>query len=222
MVSLGRFFALPAGIAVGLSLAALGCGSQEPATEEWETTPTVSPTASLEYRVDSLKAANRRLREQLDALATENRSLTAKNAEMETKQNEAVTTPKLAPPPADLQSGYNAALAQYRKRDFSGAVEQFQALLTAGITEDLADNCYYWLGESNYGMKKYSEAIQNFEKVLGYKHSEKKDGAQLMIGNSYLAEGNKDAAKEAYQKVLTGYPTSPLVKKAQARILKLQ
>ena len=60
--------------------------------EEWETQPAVSSTAMLEYRVDSLSNENRQLKDQVEAVVTENRKLTARNAELETKQSE--------PPPA--------------------------------------------------------------------------------------------------------------------------
>ncbi len=217
-------FLLLLGVALALAVMTFGCGSSEESTEQWETTPTVSPTAKLEYEVDSLKNENRRMKEQLDAVTTENRNLTAKNAEMETKLAEAQAAAKPAPPPppSDLSSGYEAALSMYRSRNFADAVDQFQGLLKAGIKDDLASNCHYWIGESYYGLKKYDDAIQHFEMVFDYKKSSKKPAAQLMIGNSYLASGNKTAAKEAYEKVVSTYPLSQYVQKAQEKLAKIK
>ena len=219
------FFGILTGIAVVLSLCAFGCGASEESTDEWETTPTVSPVAQLEYRVDSLTNLNRRLKEQLDAVSGENRNLTARNAELETRLNETAATPRTATPmtpSVDVSSGYSGALAQFRRRDFAGAIDQFEALLKGGIREDLAGNCHYWIGESYYGMRKYNDAIRHFETVFDYKRSGKKDDAQLMIGNCYLASGNKAAARESYEKLVSTYATSPLVRKAQDKLARLK
>lgn len=222
-----RWFLIPASIALGLGLVAAGCGSAEESTDQWETTPTVAPTASMEYTVDSLKNENRRMKEQLDAMAAENRNLTARNAELETKLAEASTgpakvTPAPAPPSGDLSSAYSAALDQFKKRNFQDAVQRFEGILNAGAEEKLADNCHYWIGESYYGLKKYNDAVKQFETVLSYKGSGKRPYAQLMIGNAYLALGDKAAAREAYNKVVSTFPASDVVDKAKDKLAKLQ
>jgi tol-pal system protein YbgF len=199
----------------------------EETTDDWgqESTP-VSVTAKLEYRVDSLMNENRRMEQQVEALATENRNLTARAAELETKLAEAAAAP---PPPAmtspstgDMTSGYSDALASYRRRDFSTAAQQFEGLLSGGIRDDLADNCHYWIGESYYGMRQYADAITHFQMVFNYAKSEKKDDAQLMIGNSYAAAGNTSSARDAYTSMVSSYPASPLVKKAQEKLARLK
>jgi TolA-binding protein len=43
-----------------------------------------------------------------------------------------------------------------------------------------------------------------------------------MIGNSYMALGDKAAAKDAYSKLVSTYPSSSLVEKAKERLSKLQ
>lgn len=206
------------------SLFLFGCGSGEETTDEWETTPVISMTARLEYRIDSLMNENRRSKQQIEALATENRSLTARAAELEMKLDEALAAPPPPPEPepiTNMNSAYLSALAQYRQRDFAGAKEKFEALLAGGIGDKLADNCHYWIGECSYGMGRYSDAIQHFEMVRGYRYSEKKDDAQLMIGNSYSAMGNKSAARDAYNKLISSYPASPYVKKAEEKLARL-
>ena len=220
-------FLIPATFALGLAVVAVGCGSSEEETENWETTPAVSATATPEVKPDSVKNENRRMKDQVDALAAENRTLTARNAELETKLNEATAAAKApamtAPsaPIGDVGGAYNAALGEYRRRNFQEAVNQFEAILNSG-TDRLAPNCHYWIGESFYGMKKYNDAIKHFETVLGYTGSGKRPYAQLMIGNSYSALGDKAAAKEAYSKLVSGYPESALVEKAKGKLSKMQ
>ncbi|HTY60347.1 MAG TPA: tetratricopeptide repeat protein [Bacteroidota bacterium] len=178
-----------------------------------------------------MKNENRRIKEQMDALAAENRTLTARNAELETKLNEAtaaaktpaVSAPTTTAPSAavgDVSGAYNAALGEFRRKNFQEAANQFEAILNSG-TDKLVDNCHYWIGESLYGMKKYDEAIKHFETVLGYSGSGKRPYAQLMIGNSYMALGDKAAAKDAYSKLVSTYPSSSLVEKAKEKLAKL-
>lgn len=230
-------FALPALILGVFTFINGGCGSVEESTDTWDNAPSVSPAAKSEYQSDSMKTENRRMRNQLDAVAAENRSLTAKLAETESKASEAAAQPKqqepapqrqpLAaadqlPPPSDMSSAYDAALASIRKRDFTGAIDQLQAILNGSPKDELAVNCHYWIGEAKYGQKKYTEAIQSFEATLGFMVSHKKDAAQLMIGNSFNAAGDKASAKEAYQKLIANYPSSPLVKKAQDKLARIK
>lgn len=214
---------LPAAVLV-LSLSVFGCGSSEEASEEWETAPAVSPAAVLEYRVDSLQNETRRMRDQLEAVAAENRNLTARNAELETKLADAMASrvETRAPETAiNVAGGYDGALAKFRSHDYQGAIADFQGLLNSGIEASLADNCHYWIGESYYGLRDYSEALKSFQDVTGLQRSGKKADATMMIGNCHMAMGNASAAKEAFQKVVSDFPTSSLVDRAREKLAKL-
>jgi tol-pal system protein YbgF len=228
-----RLLAILPGIAVVFALAMVGCGSaQEAMDEEFGTLPQVSSAAQLEFRVDSLTNENRKLRDQVEAVTNENRRLTARTAELETKVTEAMTaaqvTPPAAPAPAPAVSGsesnsaYEAALSLYNGKNYQGALEQFQALLSSGSAGKLADNCQYWIGESYYGLGKYSDALQAFRGVLEQKRSSKIPYAYLMAGNCEALLGNKDAARESYNKVVSEFPASPVAGKAQAKLSKLR
>ncbi|MDH4070989.1 MAG: tetratricopeptide repeat protein [Ignavibacteria bacterium] len=194
-----------------------GCGSgQEAQMEELS-----MQNMRMRYAIDSVMSANRKLMQQVEALAAENRSLTARSADLEVRLRE-MQTPLAPPPPPepmmDPGAGYAAALSQYMTRDFSGAMLKFEALLKEGIREDLADNCHYWIGECLYGMGRYSDAIHHFETALAFAQSEKKDDSTLMIANSYAAMGNKTSAKDWYNRLINGYPASPYVPKAKSRV----
>src|SRR5512136_1735888 len=96
-VHLARYIHLLPFLFVTIALVSFGCGPSQESTEDWETTPIVSPTAKLEYKIDSLSNENRKLHEQVDAVATENRSLRGRIAELETKLAEASAAPKTPP-----------------------------------------------------------------------------------------------------------------------------
>lgn len=233
----GKLLGFLSGIAALLSLVLVGCGSSEEAVDELDSTPAISPSARMEYRVDSLMNENRRLHDQAEAVAAENRRLTAKNAELETRVTEALAAPKVAPAPVrptkgtaptkvvpsgEASSAYSAALDQFKSRNYAAAAEGFQAILNSGAEPGIADNCTYWIGESYYGMGKYNDAMKQFESVMSTKRSGKKPDALFMIGNCQAALGNTIAAKETYQKVINAFPTSWLVEKAKDRLAKLK
>lgn len=211
-----------------VAMTVAGCGSSEESMEEWTEQPAATaPPSMLEYRVDSLKNENNRMRDQLEAVAAENRKLTARNAELETKLNEALAAPKVeAPPPppvhADAASAYEAALSKFKTKDFEGAIADMEAMLSSNVEQKYADNCHYWIGESYYGLKKYDDALKQFQTVLGLPRSEKKADAMLMSGNCEAMLGNRAAAKEAFEKVVSDFPTSPLVEKAKGKLAKMK
>lgn len=228
MSSNDRRYSILAGLmpvaALVLSLSVFGCGSSEESAEEWESAPAVSPTAMLEYRLDSLQNENRRLQDQIEAVASENRKLTARNAELETKLTEAMAAPKVATPEEtapNVAGGYDGALAKFEARDYQGAIADFKALIDSGIEASLADNCHYWIGESYYGLKQYKTALSTFQGITELQRTGKKADATFMMGNCYIALGNTASAKEAFQKVASDFPTSPLVEKAKAKLAKL-
>lgn len=222
---LARLVIVAGGMCLLLALA--GCGSSEEAyyEEQPAQAPVVSETAKLQYKVDSLMNENRRLGDQVEAVTSENRKLTAKNAELETKITEAATVP---PPKTSGVTGsgaaaaYNAALDLFHARNYSAALDQFQGLLKSGSAGDLADNCQYWIGECYYGMEKYQEALRNFQLVSDYQRSGKIPYAMLMSGNCHAALGDKAAAVETYQKVMSEFPTSPVAEKAKAKLARMK
>jgi tol-pal system protein YbgF len=213
--------------AAGISLMFTGCGSTEQSMEEWEAQPAVSSTAMLEYRIDSLHNENRRLKDQVDAVVTENRKLTARNAELETKSTEPTpVATKSEPAPVvntvATNGGYDNALQLFRDRKYRDALRGFEGVLTSGVEQSLADNCRYWIGESYYGLHKYRDALSQFKTVLELQRSGKKADAQFMIGNCYVALGDKASARDAFQKVISDYPVSPLAERAKSKVAHLR
>jgi len=71
-------------------------------------------------------------------------------------------------------------------------------------------------------LKDYQAALKQFNLVLGLARSEKKADATLMAGNCEALLGNKTAAREAYEKVVSDFPTSPLVDKAKDKLARMK
>jgi tol-pal system protein YbgF len=210
-----RRFSLPALVVLLFALA--GC-AEEAVKPETPPPPPPGPTAE-QKKIDSLEADNVNLKQKIVKLEQDNSTLNARIADVEAKLRaeleKAAAVPK--PPPAT----YEGALKAFGEKKYDEAIKMFETLLTGGIAEDMADNCHYWIGESYFGMKQYKEAMKHLEMVFQYKASEKKGDATYMIGRCYEASGDKEKAKEAYEKVTKDYPTSNSVKKAKERWGKL-
>ena len=185
--------------------------------------PQPSATEMMHKELNDVRAENSALKQQVATLEQENRTATARIADLETQVTELKeqlivlqTPPK--PVITNVQESYQQALQQFRSRNYEDAATTFQAVLDAGASERLEDNCHYWLGECAYGAKKYTEAIEHFQKVFDFRISEKKDDAQMMIANCYLSMGDRAAAKAEYEKLITKFPASPYVKRAKERL----
>lgn len=202
-----------------------GCGASKKAAER---DTIMSELDAARKKLDALSSENSQLKQQLNRLEQENRNLIAKTAQLETlleeeRSKEKSPTVNVVPPPpkeiiTSVDIEYQAALSLYKQRKYSEAAKKLQSILNARVSDELADNCHYWLGESYFGMKDYRNAISSFEKVFNYKVSEKKDDAAIMIANCYWEMGNKKEAIKEYKKFLEKFPASPYVKRAKARI----
>ena len=118
-------------------------------------------------------------------------------------------------------AAYEEALGAFKSKKYDDAAASFQKMLDDKVPDEIADNCHYWIGESDFGKKKYSDAMAEFDAVLKYRRSGKKGDAQFMIAQCYERTGQKAKAKEAFEKVVKDYPTNAHVKKAKARWAKL-
>ena len=180
-----------------------------------------------QMKIDSLKNEIATAKQMNAKLEAERRRLNARVAELETnlsmeRQRVKALTPPPRPKMTDPAAHYDHSLSLFRNRDYQQALEMFMQMLKARVSDDLADNAHYWIGECLYAMKKYNEAIEHFNHVFNYKITEKKDDAQLMIANCYARMGNRTQAKAEYQKVIDNYPTSEYVQRARDSIAKLR
>ena len=188
--------------------------------------------------MDDLRTENTSLKQKVVKLEEDNRNLTARLSDTETKlasekdrADKAETMAKSAPAaemkpamemvPDTNMTPYENALKAFNTKMYSDAMKAFQAMLDGGISEGLADNCKYWIGECQYARRKYRDAIASFEEVMKYKKSEKKADAQFMMAQAYERLGEKVKAKEAYEKVVKDYPMSRNVKLSKERWARL-
>lgn len=207
------------GLIAASMLAAMagGCASSEQ-TVPYRTH--LSVTDSLQREISGLKSQNGALGSRAAKLEEEKRLQLTTIAELESTitflKNQLVKAP---PPPAegaaDPEMEYQRALDLFRDRRYAEAGAAFRSLLDGGIGHKLQDNCRYWIGECLFGSKEYAAAIGEFQQVLAYERSEKKDESQMMIARSYAAMGSRAQAKTEYQKLIKTFPASPYLQRAK-------
>jgi tol-pal system protein YbgF len=117
---------------------------------------------------------------------------------------------------------YQAALVEYRDRQYQTALDHFAEILAMAPHSDWADNAQYWRGECFYGLGRYRQALTEFTKVFAYEKTEKADDALLKVARCYLAMGEKERALAAFQQLSDEYPESEYRDSARKEMRYLQ
>ena len=237
-------------VATGLTLALLsGCGlPPRPGAPEPSSGRSPDATLSVEESADALRLAQEsrlelqtqsaRLKElegQVRDL-TEILSWTAEQIKTQTQQIDSLrqgTSGASAPPVApaasiapqrissDEASQYRLALDQYFGRNYAASLKAFSELQAQYPQGAYADNAEYWIGESRFAQGDFTGALASFRKVFTYAGTEKADDAQLKIGYCHLRLNDRKKAEEEFRKLVSLYPSSEYVDRAQGEIDKL-
>ncbi len=204
----------------------------------WQDSITVlaQTTKSLLQRMEKLEeiyiqARTRELamEKQLSYVQDENRMLAQKMSEVEHAQYAAAQNagdpdadmPKNMKPaiqPASWVPEYGSALSLFWSRNYDDAIDSFTRLLNGGIDESLSDHCVYWIGESHYAKREFSDAVKSFEKVAMMASSNKKADAYIMLGQSYEKLHETAKARWAYEELLKRYPGNTHAALAKSRL----
>lgn len=122
---------------------------------------------------------------------------------------------------SDFTSTYEDALTNFYSKQHNGAISLFNFLLQRYPNHSLASSSQYWIGECNFAMGRYQEAIDAFQKVLSYKRSPKKDDSLFQLGKTYLKTGAGEGAKESFGQLIRDYPNSEYIFEARDYLSKL-
>ncbi len=122
----------------------------------------------------------------------------------------------------DYNYDYKLAHQMYTRGNYSKSLEKFNFLLENNISNDLADNCQFWIGQIYFSNKEYKKAIIEFEKVLKYKDSNKKSESIYKIGLSEIKLNNNINAKKMFQIIIDDYPKSKYFNKASEFLITLK
>ncbi|MFQ5579345.1 MAG: tol-pal system protein YbgF [Nitrospiria bacterium] len=104
---------------------------------------------------------------------------------------------------------YNLAYNDYLKGNYDLAIIAFQNFIEQYQKSALIPQSIYWTGESYYGKKFFSKAIEYFDQLQReYPGSEKASSAMLKTGFAYLELGDRVKTRIHLKRVIEQFPNS--------------
>ncbi len=118
---------------------------------------------------------------------------------------------------------FDAALAVFRKGDFSNAQTVFIDFLTRYSGSGYRPSALFWLGSAQYAVKDYKDAQANFRAlVLQASDHVRAPEALLALANCQLELKENKAARKTLEELLASYPTSEAAGAARDRLSRLK
>jgi tol-pal system protein YbgF len=134
------------------------------------------------------------------------------------------TTPSLAATQVQDTSRhlYERVMEEYKHGDFEAALAGFRLFLELHRQSPLAANAQYWIGECQYRLGRYQDALNSFYNVGAYNAvSPKLAASAFKIGQTYLKLGDYAKARLTFDRVIDQYSDgveAELARKAMASI----
>lgn len=105
---------------------------------------------------------------------------------------------------------YDRVMEEFKHRDYEAALAGFRLFLELHGQTSLAANAQYWLGECQYRMGRYKDALKAFYNVVSYYPlSPKLAASTLKIGQTYTKLKDHEKARLMFERVVDEYPESP-------------
>jgi len=114
---------------------------------------------------------------------------------------------------------YDRALGYYREGRYEEAIGLFENFLKLYPKSDLADNAYFWIGESHKDLERYEEAILAYQKVIdGYPNGNKVPAAMLQQAFAFERMNDKTTADLVLKKLVKKFPNTKEAQIAEKRL----
>ena len=183
----------------------------------------------LDSRMRKLEAAAATAEKNAAAAAAENAPSTGASEAAAPPAAPAVTPPPgpvaTAPPvrnPANAvaeQRAYDAALDTFKRGDYAGAIDGFNAFLKSYPRSALASSAQYWLGNAQYARRDYRGSIATQRQLLkDYPDSGKAPDALLNIASAQADMGDGAAARRTLEQLIRDYPKTDAATRAKQRL----
>ena len=120
---------------------------------------------------------------------------------------------------ANEQRSYDAALDQFKRGDYPGAITGFTAFVKANPRSALASSAQYWIGNAHFARKDFKAAIAaQRQLLLTWPDSAKVPDALLNIATAQSELGDNAAARRTLEELIGKYPQSDAAAKAKQRL----
>ena len=117
------------------------------------------------------------------------------------------------------QRTYDAALDQFKRGDFQGAITGFTAFVKTNPKSALAPSAQYWIGNAHFARKDYKAAIASQRQlILAWPDSPKVPDALLNVASAQSELGDNAAARRTLEELIGKFPQSDAATKAKQRL----
>lgn len=199
--------------------------------------------AALTAQVDQLKRSLLDMNAQLEQLRSElakqqgiNEVLVRDVSELQRKQKDVQGTldervRKLEPQSVTLDGKtfkvdpdekrlFDESLARLRAADFAGGAAGLNGLVQRFPTTGYRESALYWLGNAQYGLRDYKEAISAFKQLLDRApdHARAPE-AMLSIANCYGELKDTASTRKTLEQLIKQYPQTEAAQAARDRLL---
>jgi len=105
---------------------------------------------------------------------------------------------------------YHRVMEEYKHGDYEAALAGFQFFLELHPKTALAPSAQYWIGECQYRLGRYHDALKSFSKVGAQDAlSQKRPASMFKIGQTYAMLGDYYRARLALEDVIDQFPGGP-------------
>lgn len=102
---------------------------------------------------------------------------------------------------------YDRVMEEFKHGDYEAALAGFRFFIELHRQSSLATNAQYWVGECQYRLGRYKEALNSFYNVGSYNPASPKLAASAFkIGQTYSKLGDFQRARLTFEGVLDQYP----------------
>jgi tol-pal system protein YbgF len=130
----------------------------------------------------------------------------------------AVPAANAAPGPGE-QKAYDAALDQFKRADYNGAIGSFGAFVKTYPQSPLAASAQYWVGNAQFARRDFRAAIAAQRTLIQqYPDSPKVPDAMLNVASAQSELGDNASARKTLEDLIARYPSSDATIKAKQRL----
>jgi len=186
----------------------------------------------LNNQIDQLRADNAKLRGQDEQLARELSELQRKQKDMQSGVEDRIR--KIEPQKASLDGKefnvdpdekrqYDEAMELLRKSDFAATATALTTFRKRYPASGYTESVLFWLGNAQYGLRQYKEAILSFRALVSESpDNPKSPEALLAIANCQAELKDQKSARRTIDELLKAYPGSEAAQAGKERLVTLK
>lgn len=125
--------------------------------------------------------------------------------------------------PAEQERYYNEAFILYGQKQYPQAIARFQEFAGKFPGSSLADNAYYWIGESYLDMNQPQAALDAFQRLIQkYPSANKVPDALIKSGVALVRLNELGKAADAFRAVVERYPDTEAAASAREHLARME